>query len=555
MPGLDFDSDRYTLSELLGNGRKLQVPRFQRNYAWTEENWEELWEDLMALRAAPKASHFMGSLVFRPLEDGRTQELIDGQQRITTCLILILAAIENLRELNATGEDPQGNRRAELLHQSYASFTSPGALTRESKLRLNKLNDGFLQANLINFREPTNLRREPRSNRDMWQCLKFFRARFREDERFGCDGAALAEFVDETVARRLLFVGIEVADHLSAFRVFETLNARGVRLSPADLIKNWLFSQFQTVSDQDYAELIWEEILAAVPAEHFTAFLRHYFCQSRLQVRAQDLFDIVRKETVDAARAIELLRSLASAAGRYGALVDPQDDFWAPYPELRQSVYLLKLLRAKQLMPPLLAALERLQPEVWPALFRVALHQTIRYNAILKASTHKVEPIFNQSAMDIVAGTSRTAADFYRSIQKVFPDDEVFRSGFAEVEFEFAANRKLIGYLLSELEVMAGGVLPDTEAGDWTIEHIEPQSSAAEWTDRLGNLIPLESSLNRRADRLPFAEKRKIYAQSRYVLARLVASQAEWGPLQAARMQRQMADWAVARWREDFTPN
>jgi hypothetical protein len=54
---------------------------------------------------------------------------------------------------------------------------------------------------------------------------------------------------------------------------------------------------------------------------------------------------------------------------------------------------------------------------------------------------------------------------------------------------------------------------------------------------------------------LPFAEKRKIYAESRYVLARLAANQEEWGPLQVARMQRQMADWAVARWREDFTPN
>ncbi len=84
----------------------------------------------------------------------------------------------------------------------------------------------------------------------------------------------------------------------------------------------------QTVSDQDYAELVWEEILGLVPAEQFTAFLRHYFRQFRLQVRARDLFDLVRNEAADGVQAIELLKKLARAADAHGALLDPQHARW-----------------------------------------------------------------------------------------------------------------------------------------------------------------------------------------------------------------------------------
>ncbi len=140
-----------------------------------------------------------------------------------------------------------------------------------------------------------------------------------------------------------------------------------------------------------------------------------------------------------------------------------------------------------------MASLDHLASDELPLLFRVALNQSIRYNTILKASTHKVEPVFNRAAMEIIAGRCRCARDYFGLIQSVFPDDALFGAAFAEVELEFAANRKLIGHLRNELEVKAGGVLP-----------------------------------------------------------RLVAEYEEWGVGQAARLQRKMAGWAVARWRADF---
>jgi hypothetical protein len=552
MAVLDFRAENHTLSSLLGNGRKLVVPRYQRNYAWGEENWEELWEDLMVLRRETKSVHFMGSVVLRPMGDARTSELIDGQQRVTTCLLLILAAIEQLKEMAGTGVDPKGEERAEILRNQFVSSVAPGSLLRLSKLQLNRLNDDFLQRHLIQFRQPGNLRKEPKSNRELWNAVEFFRERFRGDDRFSKDGTALADFVDETVSRRLQFVGIEVADHLSAYRVFETLNARGVRLSPADLIKNWIFSQFESVSDQDQVERIWEETLGYVGAEKFTVFLRHYFCQFRKQVRAQDLFDLVRKEVSGSQAALQFLHTLAEAAGKYSALQDPDHPQWNTNPQDRRCVEVLRMIGTTQVMPPLLSAMYTFEPGEMSRTLKIAVNQAVRYNATLKANTHQVEGVFNALAKRIRDGEICRAREFFAGLKDVYPDDDQFRNSFAIVKFDYGANRKLLGYLVAELEEAEGGTRPDTSHSDFTIEHIEPESSEQDWTDRLGNLIPLENSQNKRCARLPFEQKRLIYGESRYLLAQTVSRWERWGYEEMESFQKKLAKLAVGRWRDDF---
>ena len=69
--------------ELLGNGRQYTIPPYQRDYSWVEEQWDDLWNDILALRAAPQERHYIGTFVVEATSD-RDFLVIDGQQRLAT---------------------------------------------------------------------------------------------------------------------------------------------------------------------------------------------------------------------------------------------------------------------------------------------------------------------------------------------------------------------------------------------------------------------------------------------------------------------------------------
>ena len=80
-----------SFNEIVSNGKKYFVPKFQRDYSWDEENWQDLWEDLNLLYENQEDYHYMGYLVFQEAEENVNFKVIDGQQRLTTFSLLILA--------------------------------------------------------------------------------------------------------------------------------------------------------------------------------------------------------------------------------------------------------------------------------------------------------------------------------------------------------------------------------------------------------------------------------------------------------------------------------
>src|SRR5206468_3011150 len=107
-------------------------------------------------------------------------------------------------------------------------------LVESSKLVLNETDNGFYQDYLVQLRTPPNPRRLPRSNRLLWGCHQFFSKAIAAEIELASSGLTLARLLNETVARQLLFILITVEDELNAYTVFETLNARGLQLSPTD---------------------------------------------------------------------------------------------------------------------------------------------------------------------------------------------------------------------------------------------------------------------------------------------------------------------------------
>jgi len=150
MATINFNTANTTFRQLLGNGLTYRVPRFQRDYSWESDEWDDLWQDIVGLfEDDGEPIHYLGYLVIQPL-DSTQFNIIDGQQRITTLSVMILAGLSHLKDLVSLGIDADDNqRRKDELHRSYIGFIEPETLVPQSKLILNRHNNLFYQSYLV----------------------------------------------------------------------------------------------------------------------------------------------------------------------------------------------------------------------------------------------------------------------------------------------------------------------------------------------------------------------------------------------------------------------
>ena len=204
--------------ELIGNGKTYRVPPYQRDYAWTQQEWEDLWNDVVEMRGDPEGRHYMGALVVQTHGD-REFLVIDGQQRLATISLLALAVIHKLRRMADGGADQERNReRAAGLRNRFIGEKDPASLIESSRLHLNETDDSFYQDYLVQLEAPLNPRGLPQSSALLWKCYRYFSRQI--DQLFGDtqeNGEEIAQILSETVARRLLFILITVDDELNAY--------------------------------------------------------------------------------------------------------------------------------------------------------------------------------------------------------------------------------------------------------------------------------------------------------------------------------------------------
>jgi uncharacterized protein with ParB-like and HNH nuclease domain len=235
-----LNAETESFGGIIKGDNRFKVPIFQRDYSWSETHWDDLWLDILnGMQSGSK--HYMGSIVL--INKGKRDfEIIDGQQRITTVTVCVLAAISILKELVDKGIDVDSNKeRIELLTNDYIGKRSLQSLNFSNKLELNENNDPFYSTFLIQFRAPAALKSEKTTNKALYKCYEYFRSKLKSEIFLNEDVSRLISFV-EYISDNLVFIQIVAASDLSAYLIFETLNDRGLDLSVTDLLKNYLFS-------------------------------------------------------------------------------------------------------------------------------------------------------------------------------------------------------------------------------------------------------------------------------------------------------------------------
>lgn len=564
---MNFNTTNSTFRQLLGNGLRYSVPPFQRDYSWSDLEWEELWQDIEALFIEDaESAHYMGYLVLQTTNN-KQFDIIDGQQRLTTLSILILAGLSFLKDMVSNGVDAdRNNQRLHQLKNDYIGYTDPVTLIETPILKLNRHNDKYYRNHLITL-DKLPQRGLHASEHRIRKAFDWFKNKIKQ--KFGMEissGQDFAQFLDDLVDK-LFFTVITVNDELNAFKVFETLNARGVRLSSTDLLKNYLFSLASVDDLHDtqikHLEERWESIITLLGNESFPEFLRVYWNSRHKLIRKTDLFKTIRKHIRNREDAFKLVKDIELSADAYTALKDLQDVRWG---EESKHLKQLSMYRVKQPFSVLLASYEKFfenDRKGFLSIVRAISILSFRYNVICNNPPNEQERFYNRIAVSIESNELSSAQLVIKALDGIYPKDEVFKSAFATKQLKTTDNRnkKIVRHILCEIEKKVSEVGRDENDDKFNIEHILPESLDDSWSDiddtkvesmtyRLGNMTLLETSSNRDAGNKSFQEKLIIYSKSSLVITQgLAKNYNKWNLNSIESRQKKLASLATSIWK------
>ncbi len=562
-----FDTKTVSFQELLGNGKKHRVPEFQRDFSWKEENWEDLWQDLKDIYEERDPQHYMGTIVLQNTNEKKTFLVVDGQQRITTLSLFILAIVKNLKDLiEKEVEVEDNNERVKRILGTYIGEKSISDLYYKSKLTLNENNDSFYQSRILEFKEPVNRVKLRDSEKLIYNAYQFFYKQIQTYFSNHINGKILGDFLEKTLDG-IIFIQITVDDDISAYTVFETLNARGVELTTTDLLKNYLFAIVaplgKTGSEFKILKEDWQQIVDIVGLKKFPVFLRFYLNSKQNIVRKERLFKEIKKEVKTSKQALQLIEKLKETAYLYSAILNPNDDYWSEYSEqkeIRQSLSELKLFGVTQPIP-LLFSINQYKKDWLSYTLRLLVSISFRYNVIGKFNPNTMEKVYNQLSIKTAQGKINNKVMLKNALAGIYIKDETFSTTFKSKEISTGGrNKGLVKYILVKIENQIANKEHGFSDSTFTIEHILPENYDEAWNEkfsneankyiyRLGNYTLLEEKRNRQIGNKAFHEKKEVYSTSQFKLTNNELNFDDWNIQTLNAYQNKLARYARAIWK------
>ena len=541
--------------------RKIQVPRYQRSYAWEASHVTAFLEDIQAAMADNEPEYFLGSIVATSVAEG-SAEVVDGQQRLATTAILIAA----VRDWYAQNGDKEG---ALSFETDFLAKTERRTKEKKAKLQLNDVDHGYYLARVIarpGEDERTDASAEKSSHQRIQNACELARA-FVDDVAQKTKSAddRLNDLVDY-LQHKVKVIWLTTADEANAFVIFETLNDRGLELAISDLLKNHLFS---IASDRiGEVQTSWISMVSALEAvaddTMTTEFLRHYWSSHYGATRKQDLYAEMKKKTRTKTAAVNLAKDLARAAVLYASIINTDHDTWKKYgATARRHMATINNLGMVQIRPLLLAVLDNGLPgrEIRKTL-QSMVSWGVRFLIVGGLGGGTLEKHYADAAKLVRTKNVKTAADLKKSLASVLPRDGEFKESFAVAR---VSKSHLARYYLQALELKNAKtkqpeLVPNTNPDDVNLEHVLPKSYGPAWKAdfsaeehlayrrRLGNLALLTQDENSGSGADGFAKKKKVLARSSFALTSMIGAKSSWTSKEIEARQKRLAELAAKTW-------
>lgn len=563
--GLGIKASENTVDSVLSRNYRYLVPDYQRRYSWRKKQWEALWKDLSNLEG--DQTHFMGAIVVVQqsggLDDINTLEVVDGQQRLTT-VSLLLAALRDWYSQKGLDD------RASTVNDGYL-WVRELDTERYQNIQLTEFDNHF-------YRSVLDERTDGRENNQVYSAYDFFEKKLddlTEEE---------AVLLQRRLLRSITLVTIECNSDHSAFRLFETLNNRGLELSPVDLMKNHLFNMAANSDDVDY-EYVKDQWLTIVKTiiptvGKPTRFFRQYLMSTSLlnlrepvtEYRLYTVFrSVLHRKLPEHGISIEdFVQDMAKKARLYAKIVSSEIDLFdtgANKAVNRQldNLHMIKIGQAGALLLSIFSHLDN-PNKIVEALKLIETFLIRRRIADYPMGT-EVGEIYA-----LICSEAFDREDPVKYIQqRLFeecPTDPEFRAG---IENKSLSRNSRILFMLQKIESNHYDGERIIDEDNCEIEHIAPLASFTakkystwpehlnvtedmfrQYRDRLGNLTLLRRRDNSKSGTHPFEEKKRIYADSEFMMTQEIAGYYdEWTTQEIQSRTKELAQSATQIWRID----
>lgn len=525
-----FEANQQQISFLLGK-KVYRIPRNQRKYVWTTDNWKNLLEDLDFLQGTGKY-HFLGSVVLNTLpnsndDDIEYYEVVDGQQRITTIILILIVIAQIFKE-----------RNEDALFQGLLPYIQTTNINNQTSCTLQT--DGHscimsLVSHVADRATPfntlqlliTNCITNKKRDSGIEECLKYYydilKSRTTEE---------VASFRNALISANYVNIKAKGED---AYTVFEILNARGIDLEDHELLKNYILRYTVPVDNVDVARQEWKDEIEDRLGINITYFLKHYISHKygvAGVTKSRAVYDAIKKHT-----SVEdvniLFCDLKLKAKYYQQIVCENNPHGGPVTEIDRVLRFMLSNRSQLFRPVYLSLLHQAELGNIPEdklikIFKCIQYFYVCYTLISKETSNKIsEGIQKYASLIENEYSDDTLKKFLQHLKDRLPTKTEFRNNFKLIGYsnhckyyQDNKNKQRASMALNILEQIKSG---RADVPVFTIEHILPDSQ--DRTNALiGNLMPLEDNLNGLCKDKQLNEKVPIYERSNFSTARNVAN-------------------------------
>ena len=546
-----------------GSDKRFIIPLYQRNYDWKEENCEQLFQDLMKLHNSDRKSHFFGSIVSSVQSGTEDRFIIDGQQRITTVSLLLIAMVNAKKEGLIEATD------AKLVEKIFKRYLVDEYQEDERKVKLKPIKKDMQAFDALLYKPKDQYIKESNVTRNYdFFYDKITRAGLTLDELF------------ETI-KKLEVINIRLDEDDDPQLIFESLNSTGLDLSEADKIRNYLLMSLAPVEQDNLYTRFWN------PIEEFTkyepsSFVRDYLTMKQGKIGRIDKIYFIFKEYAEVANIDRA--TLLEDMYHYAKIYNHVDTAKVGTDKLNRKLNQLRTLDSTIAYPFFMAffdyasKVELAETEIYQVLDVIETYWARRIICNLPSNAlNKVFATLHRDVLNYVDKSSGYSTNSYIDVltyvllkkggSSVFPSDDEVKGDFKTRQvYKMPVNSRM--FILERMENQDNNerhdVVKELTEKNITIEHIMPQTLSSKWKATLGDdweriheqYLHTMANLtltgyNSQYSNLTFIEKRNMqkgFKDSAFRLNYFVKSCEQWTETELKARQKELQNVFMRLW-------
>lgn len=553
---------------------RIVVPTFQRGYMWKKKHVEAFWTDVDRQREASKTKgtdpHFFGPIVTQfDAKDGVIW-LLDGQQRLATTTILFAVIRDIAREIGKVSGSQAGADFAANLQMQFIRNEDGEYSLEMGETDLSYFRDVIQQ-------DPPELKTKAKypTHRNIKTARDVLREKVLsviggniDAQMDSIQAMKVLKDIKQTLVSDLIMARIPVNSREAAFKIFVTLNDRGLRLSPPDLLLSYLIEN-SPENDRKEIRSVWTQMLQKMGTHDIHDFLRAMWVSKYGDLKKDDLFTALKKHIEKhQIGSLDFAKSCDSECDDYTALLTADEKEFHPdiFPYIRA---LMRELSFKPAMPLLLSAYAVLQLQDFISVARYILVFVTRYSIFANKDSAGMEDLLFDLAKTVrntvkdendKAG-SKQAADAVKATLSLYsPDDLAVKN--AVVKETTTLDPADAKYVMRRLANYVQDPEKQVVVGETNLEHIYPQSPKEnEWggkdnqekleplTWHIGNLTIFGKKANKKVGNAEYPIKQPKYAASLVEMTKQISSEyTKWDDTTILERAQKMAALVVQVW-------